>query len=89
MDKKSEKQFLFARRQRLTYLLEATRDPKEILDLTIMILFQQVKQLVVLGSLLRGPILAMLLEERKKISEPVATALRSLAEDLNQGSTVT
>ena len=53
-----------------------------------MILFQQVKQLVVLGSLLRGPILAMLLEERKKISEPVATALRSLGEALEKGSTV-
>ena len=54
-----------------------------------MILFQQVKQLVELGSLLWGPILAMLLEERQNVSEPVATALRSLAEDLNQGSTVT
>ena len=50
---------------------------------TIMILFQQVKQLVELGSLLWGPILAMLLEERQNVSKPVAPVLRSLAEDLN------
>lgn len=58
-------------------MLQKTTDPGMVADLTIMLLFQQVKQVVVAGSLLRGPILSLLTEERK-ISEQVATALRSL-----------
>ena len=70
---------LFARRQKLTQLLQREEDPGAVLDLTIMILYQQVKHVVVTGSLLRGPILSMLLEERK-ISDPVSDVLRALAE---------
>jgi hypothetical protein len=68
---------LFARRQTLTQQLQTETDPQTVLELTIMILFQQVKQIVVTGSLLRGPILRMLMDERK-ISEPVASALKTL-----------
>jgi hypothetical protein len=85
LDKKSEKQFLFARRQNLTQLLQTETDPQTVLELTIMILFQQVKQIVVAaGSLLRGTILMMLMDERK-ISEPVASALKTLNEAIDQG----
>jgi hypothetical protein len=79
LDKRSEKQFVFARRQRLTQLLQNATEPFVVLELTIMLLFQHVKQVVVSGSLLRGPILKMLLDERK-ISQPIATALQSLAD---------
>jgi hypothetical protein len=78
---------LFARRQNLTQLLQTETDPQTVLELTIMILFQQVKQIVVAGSLLRGTILMMLMDERK-ISEPVASALKTLNEAIvNQGDT--
>jgi hypothetical protein len=82
--KKSEKQFLFARGQSLTQLLQTATDPETILELTIMILFQQVKQVVVAGTLLRGPILNMLMEERK-IPEPVASVLKILNEAIETG----
>jgi hypothetical protein len=48
-----------------------------------MILFQQVKQVLVAGSLLRGPILKMLIQERK-IPEPVSAALKALSEEIDQ-----
>jgi hypothetical protein len=87
LDKKSEKQFLFDRRQRLIQILESINDAAGVLDVTIMLLFQQVKQVVVSGSLLRGPILQMLLQERK-ITPPVATVLRTLANSLQTGDPV-
>jgi hypothetical protein len=77
LDKKSEKSFLFARKQGLTGLLSAATDPEQILEYTIMILFQQVRQVVVNGSLLRGPILTALTQE-KKIPDPVSMALQKL-----------
>lgn len=77
LDKKSEKNLFFSRKQQLTALLLMATDPTIILDYTIMILFQQVRQLVVLGSLLRGPILSALCNERK-IPESVGTALKTL-----------
>jgi DUF1009 family protein len=86
-DKRSEKQFLFDRRLRLTEMLQKTTDPGMVVDLTIMLLFQQVKQVVVAGTLLRGPILSMLAEERK-ISERVATVLRSLVDSVKGNKTV-
>lgn len=81
LDKKAEKQFLFNRRQHLIQLLQSTIDPEAVLELTIMILFQQIRQVVVFGSLIRGPILSILLEERK-ISDPVRTVLRTMAAKL-------
>eukprot|EP00980_Cylindrotheca_fusiformis_P014774 scaffold4026_cov117-Cylindrotheca_fusiformis.AAC.9 len=82
LDKKSEKQFLFHRRQTLVGLLEAATDPTAILELTIMILFQQVKQLIVSGVELRGGILRMLREERK-ISKEVADMLELLDSEIS------
>ena len=87
LDKKSEKQFLFRRRQSLTQTLQVTSDPETVFDLTIMILFQQVKQVTVSGSLLRGPILEMLLQERK-ISAPVAAVLKTMKQKIQQGEPI-
>lgn len=81
LDKKSEKKFLFARRQRLLRLLEEAPDDDAttVLDLTILLLFQQVKNLVAFGTSLYPDILTLLTAERK-IAEEVAQALTSLAE---------
>ena len=77
LDKKSEKNFLFSRKQQLTSFLSTRTDPVAVLEYTIMILFQQVRQLVVSGSLLRGPTLSALCDERK-LPPSVATALKTL-----------
>jgi hypothetical protein len=82
LDKKAEKVFLTHRRQRLVALLEASQVPGDILDYTIMILYQSVKQQTVAGSLLRGPILRHLVKERK-ISEAVGRLLTKMAESLD------
>ena len=83
LDKKAEKRFLNARRQRLIQLLEETSDVATALDFAIMLLYQLAKNLVVSGSplLLRGPILQMLVKERK-VSEEVAAELCVVAENI-------
>lgn len=70
----------------MTAKLEATNEPRDVLELTIMLLFQQVKSLVVSGPLLPGPILALLQNERK-ISEQVAMQLQQLANAVNTNAT--
>jgi hypothetical protein len=85
LDKKSEKQYLFTRRKALTEQLEATNDPNEVLELTIMLLFQQVKSLVVSGPLLTGAILTLLQKERK-ISDSISKLLQDLANTLSGDS---
>lgn len=82
MDKKAEKNLLFSRKQQLNALLASTgvaTDPISVLEYTIMILFQQVRSLVVSGSMLCGPILDALSRERK-IPPSVAAALKLLCE---------
>jgi hypothetical protein len=53
-----------------------------ILEYTIMILFQQIRNLIVSGSLLRGPILKALVEDRK-IPFPVGMILMKLNDTIN------
>jgi hypothetical protein len=85
LDKKAEKSFLFSRKQQLTSLLVSSTasvgelDAVAILEYTVMILFQQVRNLVVSGSLLRGPILKAL-EGERKVPAPVAAVLQRLNE---------
>ena len=86
LDKKSEKQLLFARREALIQRLGSETDPVIVLELTIMLLFQLVKNVVVSGSLLRGPILQLLNQERK-ISPAVAKELIDMAQKLQTGDT--
>jgi hypothetical protein len=87
LNKKTEKQYIFARRQELTAALEATSDPADVLELSIMLLFQQLRGLIVAGPHLKGPILQLLCQE-KKLPEPVAALLRELAEQCQQDVTV-
>lgn len=80
-DKKSEKQFLFARRQHLLRILEETPvdDACVVLDLTIALLFQQVKNVVAFGTTLLHLDLLQLLTLERKISQEVAEVLMNLA----------
>jgi hypothetical protein len=87
LDKKSEKQFLFKRRQTLAGMLQAATEPTAILELTIMILFQQAKQMVVSGDLLRGAIFKMLQDERK-ITHNVAAVLEGLNSAIAGGASI-
>jgi hypothetical protein len=87
LDKKSEKQFLFKRRQTLAGLLQAATEATAILELTIMILFQQVRNMVVSGDLLRGAIFKMLRDERK-ISDEVAAVLEGLNSAIAGGASI-
>lgn len=84
LDKKSEKQFLFSRRQALTVALEAATDPVEVLELSIMLLFQQVRNAVVSGRLLTGPILSLLTKERK-MTESASSLLYKLSDSISLG----
>jgi hypothetical protein len=92
LDKKSEKNFLFARRQQLLRMLEESRsgDAIYVLDLTMILLFQQVKNLVVSFAAFRNvrhDLLRLLTSERK-IGDNVAEALKRLAEPLEAGLAV-
>ena len=82
LDKKAEKSLLFSRKRQLNDLLASTdvvTDPIGVLEYTIMIIFQQVRSLIVSGSMLRGPIIEALSKERK-IPSSVAAALKLLNE---------
>ena len=81
-DKKSEKHYLAQRRQRLTELLQAAADPRDVLEYAIMLIYQNIKNQAVSGALLTGPILQKMVQERK-VSEEVGQALTTLAESLN------
>lgn len=70
----------------LTEQLEAENEPRAVLELTIILLFQQVKNMVVSGPLLTGPILSLLQRERK-ISESVAKELQRLADAVSADAT--
>lgn len=87
LDKKSEKKLLTDRRQQLINQLEEATDPEIVLDLLIMVLYQLVKNMIVLGSYLRGPILNMLLNE-KKVSDKVKEDLIRLSDMISSGQPV-
>lgn len=87
LDKKSEKKLLSTRRDVLLERVQSEQDPALLLDWTIMLLYQQVKNLVVSGSLLRGPILRLLTKERK-ITREVAGDLMALGERIEKGEVV-
>jgi hypothetical protein len=84
LDKKSEKKFLNARKQRLTELLDQAKDVETVLELRIMLLYQLVKNMVVSGPLLRGPVLQLLVTERK-LSESAAAELLDAATKIDSG----
>jgi len=84
LDKKSEKQFLFERRQELMKLLEAATDASPILDLTIILLFQQIKSVIAFGSFLHHPDMLSILASERKIHENVANLLVTLAKAIDE-----
>ena len=78
LDKKAEKAAMFGRRRELTAQLEAATDSRAVLELSTMLLFQQVRAIAVAGERLRGSVLDLLCQERK-IPEAVAEKMKELA----------
>ncbi|GAX16530.1 hypothetical protein FisN_7Lh252 [Fistulifera solaris] len=87
LDKKNEKKFLSSRRDLLLKRLQSEANPALVLDWAIMLWYQHAKNLVVSGSLLRGPILRLLVKERKITSE-VADDLMAMAGRIANDETV-
>jgi hypothetical protein len=85
LDKKSEKQFLFDRRLRLSQQLKDSIDPEVVLELTTMLLYQSIKNLFVFGESVQKSLLNMLVTERK-VSDEVATGLKTLATCISVGN---
>jgi hypothetical protein len=86
LDKKSEKATLSRRRAELVQLLALSTDMDLVIDVSIILCYQVVKNLFVSGpsSILRGPVLRLLSQERK-MSVDVLTALDSLIECARSG----
>jgi hypothetical protein len=86
LDKKSEKTTLSRRRAELVQLLALSTDMDLVIDVSIILCYQVVKNLFVSGpsSILRGPVLRLLSQERK-MSADVLTALDSLIECARSG----
>jgi len=76
LDKKSEKNLMFIRRKELTARLEEADDLVQVLELTMMLLFQQSRGMaVVCGDGTRDTLLLLLAKDTKKIPASVAKKL--------------
>jgi len=84
LDKKSEKSLMFARRKEITGLLEEASNPMDVLELTVMLLSQKIKGLLVCGNTLTGPIFSALVAD-KKIPEALTNKLLEAVSTLQQG----
>ena len=84
MNKKAEKKAMFERRKRLTAFLEASSEPMEILQCTIMLVYQQIKNIAVAGDELLGTVLEMLCHE-KKINAGVKQNLLQMRDQIVKG----
>jgi hypothetical protein len=82
-NKKSEKQYLAARKTEMTVALEESNNPRHILEWTVMILCQQLRNWVVSGPHLSGPILRILCQE-KKLPTPVIELLHELSHKIDK-----
>jgi hypothetical protein len=82
-NKKSEKQYLTARKLEMTAALKKASNPLHILEWTIMILCQQLRNWVVSGPCLSGPILRILCQE-KKLPQHVRDILQDLSQQVDQ-----
>jgi hypothetical protein len=87
LDKKTKKQWMHSRKQELTRLIEEETSGRAILELSVMYLFQLIKNHIVFGGHLADIVLELLFRE-KKLSEEVAKELKGLAERLRQDEVV-
>ena len=83
INKKAEKKIMFERRKQLTALLEASSDPIEILQYTIILLYQQIKSIAVAGDELLGAVLDTLCCE-KKINDAMKQTLFEMRDQVVQ-----
>jgi len=83
LDKKSEKSLMFARRKEITGLLEMASSLQDVLEYTIMLLFQQIKGTIVCGTKLSYTVLSILVVD-KKVPDVVAKKLLEAASALQE-----
>jgi hypothetical protein len=67
----------------MTVALEETNNPRHILEWTVMILCQQLRNWVVSGPHLSGPILRIMCQE-KKLPTPVIELLHELSQQIDK-----
>jgi len=84
LDKKSEKQLLFARKKELQSQLQDSSCGKDVTELSIMLLFQQVKGMAVCGQYLTSIVLDILVSD-KKLPHSVSTLLRDTSIKIQRG----
>ncbi len=76
LDKKAEKQLLFARKKELKAQLQDSESERDILELSIMLLFQQLKNLAVCGDKITSTTMVEVLVSDKKLPDHVADQLK-------------
>ena len=72
---------MFERRKQITALLEASSDPTEVLEYTVILLYQQIKSIAVGGDELLGTVLDMLCNE-KKVNDVVKQSLLEMRDQV-------
>jgi hypothetical protein len=87
LDKKSEKKLMFARRKELTLQLQDATESKQILELAIILLFQQLRGIVVFGEEVTGIIFKQLMRE-KKIPSNVKSSFQHVSLLLQNGEEI-
>jgi len=83
LDKKGEKQVMFARKKSLKHALQLACEGKDVVNLSILLIFQQVKHLAIYNSDYTNDILDMLSTE-KRISHDIFLKLKELQDSLQQ-----
>ena len=81
LDKKIEKQLLLRRKKELRQQLEVATEQIDVIELSIMLLYQQVKGLVVTGGELSGLVFKHLLFEKRFPAE-IADLLRPILDEI-------
>jgi len=79
LDKKTEKQAMFTRRQDLQNQLTEASNPKDILDITVLLLFQKTKRFAIVGDLAIATALDIVLKD-EKLPTPIVEKLTTFAQ---------
>ena len=77
LDKKMEKKLMLRRKKDLQYQLQEASKERDIIELSIMLIYQNVKGLVVMGGEMSTSVLNQLLAE-KKVPTGIAERLRPI-----------
>ena len=88
LDKKSEKKILFGRKKELRIQLQDSILAKDVIELSIMLLLQQVKNTAICGSEILSLGVRALVSDEDKLPPSVADALQNAVSLLKDGKEV-